>query len=385
MAADGWHRPRTLPPPRAAGTGGMSEVWRAEDQTLHRHRGRQGHPRPDRRRPHLRERFLREAPPRRRPRAPEHPRRLRLRDPDRSTGRSSRTSSCRSSPGGSLKEQDHGARFRPARRGRLARRHRAGPRPRAREGHSPPRRQARERPSRHRRAAAPRRLRPRAHAGFGLGPHRHGHRPRDAVVHGARNRRSGRPSTDGPTSTPLAVIAFELPDGARPVHGAIALPAVLHQHVSTPPEPMSSVLAGSPPAVDPVMAGASRRTRRPLPVLRRLRRGAGGRARRLPPRTPSGRPAGVAVRRCSRPRRSAPPSLRAGLGRGKAGGADGCDARREGRSPPRCSSSAREGDLAAPFARRRRRGRRPLRGRPLLRPRSRLALRRRPRPTFLRR
>jgi len=51
----------------------------------------------------------------------------------------------------------------------------------------------------------------------------------------------------------LAVIAFELLAGRVPFSAQSPL-AVLHQHVTAPPPPLSSVLAGTAPAVDAVLA-----------------------------------------------------------------------------------------------------------------------------------
>ncbi len=51
----------------------------------------------------------------------------------------------------------------------------------------------------------------------------------------------------------LAVIAFELLAGRVPFSAQSPL-AVLHQHVATPPPPLSSVLPGTAPAVDAVLA-----------------------------------------------------------------------------------------------------------------------------------
>ena len=51
----------------------------------------------------------------------------------------------------------------------------------------------------------------------------------------------------------LAVIAFELLAGRVPFSAQSPL-AVLHQHVSAPPPPLSSVLPGTSPAVDAVLA-----------------------------------------------------------------------------------------------------------------------------------
>ena len=340
-----------------AGVGGMSEVWKAEDETLKRTVAVKVILGPVAAESTFRERFLREA---RLVAGLEHPNVLPVFDYGTRDDRRRRGVVPRHAARGRRLAQGPRRGARSARsRGHLAFGDRLGSRPRARQGHSPPRRQTGERPDGLAGPAASRRLRPRAQRRGLVGTHGDGHGARDAALHGARagdRRGSQRPRgsvrarrdrvrAPGGTRAVLGAIASRGPSPAR--HGASAAALVgIAGH-------RSRCGCGARPRP---LEGA----RRPVLFLRRFRRRARNGARRLRRRDDRAAGRGRASRRSGRsspPRRSTPRRSRRRPRRRK-GRRRRSRMRREAprSSSPRCSSSAREGESICSFAPRRRKG-----------------------------